>query len=69
MTAPSQTLSAGKDSTPLGAVESVLELVGRTPLLRLSRFAPSPAAEVYAKLEYMNPGGSVKDSTRSGGAS
>jgi cysteine synthase A len=61
MTAPSQTLSAGKGSTPLGAVESVLDLVGRTPLLRLSRFAPGPSAELYAKLEYMNPGGSVKD--------
>ena len=61
MTAPSQTLSAGKGSTPLGAVESILELVGRTPLLRLSKFAPAPSAEVYAKLEYMNPCGSVKD--------
>jgi cysteine synthase A len=61
MTAPSQTWSAGKGSTPLGAVESILELVGRTPLLRLSKFAPAPSAEVYAKLEYMNPGGSVKD--------
>ncbi|HKG15058.1 MAG TPA: pyridoxal-phosphate dependent enzyme, partial [Pyrinomonadaceae bacterium] len=61
MTSPSQTWSAGKSSTPLGAVESVLELVGRTPLLRLSKFAPAPAAELYAKLEYMNPGGSVKD--------
>jgi cysteine synthase A len=36
-------------------------LVGRTPLLRLSRFACPPLADVYAKLEYMNPGGSVKD--------
>src|SRR5919112_3451146 len=61
MVTPSQTRSAGKGSTPLGAVESILELVGRTPLLRLSRFAAPPAAELFAKLEYMNPGGSVKD--------
>ncbi|PYS95332.1 MAG: cysteine synthase [Acidobacteria bacterium] len=39
----------------------MLDLVGRTPLLRLSRFAPAPLADVFAKLEYMNPGGSVKD--------
>ncbi|HJQ33492.1 MAG TPA: cysteine synthase family protein [Pyrinomonadaceae bacterium] len=61
MVTPSETRSADRDSTPLGAVESILELVGRTPLLRLSRFAPPPAAELFAKLEYMNPGGSVKD--------
>ncbi len=46
---------------PLAAAESILELVGRTPLLHLSRFAPAPHAGVYAKLEYTNPGGSVKD--------
>src|ERR687889_613285 len=53
--------SSGKNPSSLMAVESILELVGRTPLLRLSRFAPAPSAELYAKLEYMNPGGSVKD--------
>ncbi|MCA1594012.1 MAG: cysteine synthase family protein [Acidobacteria bacterium] len=46
---------------PLTAAESILELVGRTPLLHLSRFARPPLADIYAKLEYMNPGGSVKD--------
>jgi cysteine synthase A len=35
--------------------------VGRTPLLHLRRFAPAPSADLYAKLEYVNPGGSVKD--------
>src|SRR3712207_4355146 len=43
------------------AAESILDLVGRTPLLRLRRFAPAPSADLYAKLEYMNPGGAVKD--------
>jgi cysteine synthase len=39
----------------------VTELVGRTPLLRLSRFAPDSPARLLAKLESANPGGSVKD--------
>src|SRR5918999_5654224 len=36
-------------------------LVGRTPLVRLGRLAADLPAEVVAKLEYFNPGGSVKD--------
>jgi len=40
-------------------VDSVLDLVGNTPLLRLTRFAPG--LQVFSKLEYLNPGGSVKD--------
>ncbi len=46
---------------PLGTVENIIELVGHTPLLHLARFARPPLADIYAKLEYMNPGGSVKD--------
>jgi cysteine synthase A len=61
MATPSQIRNVGRDRTPLRPVDSILELVGATPLLRLSRFAPPPAAELFAKLEYMNPGGSVKD--------
>src|SRR5215470_14444216 len=41
--------------------ENIIELVGQTPMLHLARLVPAGAAEVYAKLEYMNPGGSVKD--------
>ena len=41
--------------------ESVLDLVGRTPLVRLNRIVSSDMATLYAKLEYLNPGGSVKD--------
>jgi cysteine synthase A len=44
-----------------GIAESILDLVGHTPLLHLSRFAPPPLAKVFAKLEWLNPGGSVKD--------
>jgi len=40
---------------------TVLELVGWTPLVRLQRIVPPGAATVVAKLEYLNPGGSVKD--------
>ena len=46
---------------PFATVENIIELVGRTPLLHLARFARPPLADIYAKLEYMNPGGSVKD--------
>jgi cysteine synthase len=44
-----------------GSAESVIDLVGHTPLLHLSRFAPPPLSAIYAKLEWFNPGGSVKD--------
>jgi cysteine synthase A len=47
-------------SRPLIA-ENITELVGQTPMLHLRRLAPNGAANVYAKLEYLNPGGSVKD--------
>jgi cystathionine beta-synthase len=40
---------------------TVLELVGDTPLVRLQRIVPEGAGTVVAKLEYLNPGGSVKD--------
>jgi cysteine synthase len=41
--------------------DNVLELVGATPMLRLHRYPPDGAAQLYAKLEFLNPGGSVKD--------
>src|SRR5213596_400880 len=40
---------------------TVLDLVGSTPLARLQRTVPAGAATVLAKLEYISPGGSVKD--------
>jgi cysteine synthase len=45
----------------LRIADDITELVGETPILRLKRVVPTGAAEVYAKLEYLNPGGSVKD--------
>ncbi len=49
------------EAAHLRIAENIIELVGSTPMLHLARLTPSGAAEVYAKLEYMNPGGSVKD--------
>ena len=42
-------------------VEDALELIGRTPLVRLGKFTAPGGASVYAKLESQNPAGSVKD--------
>src|ERR1700742_560470 len=42
-------------------VESVIDLVGNTPLVRLNSVAKGIGATVLAKVEYFNPGGSVKD--------
>ena len=39
----------------------ILETIGDTPLVRLNRVVPEGAAEVLLKLEWFNPGGSVKD--------
>ncbi|OAB33584.1 cysteine synthase A [Paenibacillus macquariensis subsp. defensor] len=42
-------------------VNNVTELIGGTPLVRLNRLASEDSAEIYLKLEYQNPGSSVKD--------
>jgi cystathionine beta-synthase len=41
--------------------ESLLDAIGRTPLVRLQRITRHLKPAIYAKLEFMNPGGSVKD--------
>jgi [CysO sulfur-carrier protein]-thiocarboxylate-dependent cysteine synthase len=40
---------------------SLLDLVGSTPLVELSRLSPKPSVRMYAKLEGQNPSGSIKD--------
>src|ERR1019366_5821897 len=40
---------------------NILELVGNTPMVKLSRLTAAVKPLVLAKLEYLNPGGSVKD--------
>ena len=41
--------------------ESFLDLIGGTPLVRLTRVTRGLSPKIYAKLEFFNPGGSVKD--------
>lgn len=53
---PKPSVRAGEE-----IAESVLDLIGGTPLLRLGRIVPDGSAEVLGKLESLNPAGSVKD--------
>ncbi|MGD0736867.1 MAG: cysteine synthase family protein [Terracidiphilus sp.] len=48
-------------SSALRVASDITKLVGHTPMLQLARLAPEPAAAVFAKLEFLNPGGSIKD--------
>jgi cysteine synthase A len=48
-------------SGTMKVVNSVLDLVGRTPIVRLNQVSDPQGAQVYMKLESFNPGGSVKD--------
>ncbi|HAQ6097685.1 TPA: cysteine synthase A [Enterococcus faecium] len=40
---------------------SVTELIGKTPIVKLNKIVPEDSADVFVKLEFFNPGGSVKD--------
>ncbi|MCO4339318.1 cysteine synthase A [Staphylococcus agnetis] len=42
-------------------VENITEIIGQTPVVKLRHQAGEDAADIYVKLEYQNPGGSVKD--------
>jgi cysteinyl-tRNA synthetase len=42
---------------------SILEAIGNTPLVEIRRLNPNPKVKIMAKLEYFNPGGSIKDRT------
>ena len=41
--------------------ETITDLVGQTPMVRLGRLSPAGGADVWVKLEFLNPGGSIKD--------
>jgi cysteine synthase A len=45
----------------LRVADDITQLVGETPMLQMKRLVPAGSADVFAKLEYLNPGGSVKD--------
>ncbi|AYW45674.1 cysteine synthase A [Tetragenococcus koreensis] len=45
----------------MSKVGNIVELIGNTPMVKLNKVVPEDAAQIYAKLEFYNPGGSVKD--------
>src|SRR5580658_10047044 len=54
-------MPAASTTPALRTAADITKLVGNTPRLQLGRLSPEPAAAVYAKLEFLNPGGSIKD--------
>ena len=55
--------AAQKGANIMAIYNNVTELIGKTPILKLNNFSKSEgvAANIFAKLEYFNPAGSVKD--------
>lgn len=43
------------------ATRSIIDLIGRTPLIRLNRLSDQTGCEILGKAEFLNPGGSIKD--------
>src|ERR1700730_17807427 len=54
------------ESSRLRVTDDICQLVGETPVLQLKKLVPAATASIFAKLEYLNPGGSVKDRAASG---
>jgi len=53
---------AHEDSPPHGGrYASIVDAIGHTPLVEIPRMCPNPDVRLYAKLEFLNPTGSVKD--------
>ena len=42
-------------------VDNILDLIGKTPMVRIHHLNPNPKIDLFMKLEKFNPGGSVKD--------
>ena len=59
--ATQESMDGGSGRRGMQYADSVVDLMGNTPLVRLSRVTDGLAATVLAKVEYLNPGGSVKD--------
>jgi cysteine synthase A len=49
------------EMSTLRVAEDISELVGQTPMLHLRKMVPPDVADIYVKLEFLNPGGSIKD--------
>lgn len=58
---PSESNSSRFTEGGLRVADDALSLIAKTPLVRLGRVGPASGATVWAKAEFMNPGGSVKD--------
>lgn len=58
---PDHAPAANRPRTAAAAVDGILDTIGGTPLVRLRRLVEGAEFEVYAKLESLNPGGSIKD--------
>ena len=43
------------------AVDSILDIIGNTPMVKLQKLTPKSGADIFTKLEYLNPSGSYKD--------
>lgn len=41
--------------------KTILDIIGNTPLVEIRHLSPNPRVKIFAKLEYLNPGGSIKD--------
>ncbi|HEY1502187.1 MAG TPA: cysteine synthase A [Acidobacteriaceae bacterium] len=58
---PASAPSTLRTARDVGAAADITDLIGRTPVLQLRRLTAPNAADLFAKLEFLNPGGSVKD--------
>src|SRR3989338_316552 len=52
-------ITAGGDAMPV--YDTILDTIGHTPMVRLSRLGEGLPVNLFGKVEYMNPGGSIKD--------
>ena len=50
-----------QEAARLRVADDITQLVGDTPMLHMRRLPPADCADLFAKLEYLNPGGSIKD--------
>jgi [CysO sulfur-carrier protein]-thiocarboxylate-dependent cysteine synthase len=59
--APEPRIAGDPAAVPEPRYGSIVDAVGHTPLVEIARLSPSPTVRLFAKLEMMNPTGSVKD--------